>query len=114
MNMLVHWEIPSTDVQRSARFYADLFGWQMQSWSDDYMLFSVEAGTGGGISKVDQVGAPAISVYIGVDDIPAMLAHVEALGGKIVRPKIEIGGNMGFMAFFTDPCGCELGLWSQA
>ncbi len=114
MNTLVHWEIPSTDIQRSARFYAELFGWQMRSRSDDYMLFSVEAGISGGISKVDKVGSPTISVYIGVDDIPATLARVEALGGHIVRPRAEIGGGMGFTALFTDPCGCAIGLWSPS
>jgi hypothetical protein len=114
VSKLVHWEIPSTDVPRSAAFYAELFGWQMQGWSDDYMLFSVEDGVGGGISKVEAMAGPAVTIYLGVDDIPATLARVEALGGRVVRPKTEIGGGMGFMAFFTDPCGCELGLWSQA
>jgi uncharacterized protein len=113
MSHMVHWEIPSTDVPRSSEFYAALFGWQMQGWSDDYMLFSVEGGMGGGISKVATMPAPAIDVYIGVDDIPATLAKAESLGGRIVQARQEIGGGMGFMAFFEDPCGCRIGLWSQ-
>ena len=114
MSQLVHWEIPSTDVPKSAAFYAALFGWRMEGWSDDYMLFYVGEGVGGGISKVEAMPGPAITIYVGVDDIPVTLARVEQLGGKTVRPKTEIGGNMGFMAFFADPCGCEMGLWSQS
>jgi hypothetical protein len=113
MSKLTHWEIPATDVRQSATFYADLFGWRMQAWSDDYTMFEVEGGIGGGISKVEQMPAPAIQVYIGVDDIPATLVRVEALGGQVVQSKTEIGGGMGYTAMFQDPWGCRIGLWSQ-
>ena len=29
MSKLVHWEIPSTDLEKSKGFYTELFGWQM-------------------------------------------------------------------------------------
>jgi uncharacterized protein len=114
VSRLVHWEIPSTDVQRSGAFYTALFGWSMQGWSDDYVLFDSGEGTGGGISKVETMPAPAIGVYIGVDDIDAALAKVEALGGRTVQARSEIGGDMGFTAAFEDPCGCRIGLWSKS
>jgi uncharacterized protein len=113
MSQLTHWEIPATDVQQAAKFYTDLFGWRTQAWSDDYALFEVEGGVGGGISKVERMPAPAIQVYIGVDDIPATLLNVEGLGGRVVQPKTEIGGDMGYTAMFEDPWGCQIGLWSQ-
>jgi uncharacterized protein len=114
MNKLAHWEIPSTDLSKSTKFYAALFGWKMQSWSGDYALFEVEGGVGGGIAKVDKMPEPGIDVYIGVGDIPAVLAKAEALGGKVEKPKTEIGGGMGFYAFFRDPCGCRIGIASEA
>ena len=113
MSKLVHWEIPSTDLAVSTRFYTDLFGWSFAPWGDDYATFDVADGVGGGISKVEKMPAPCIEVYIGVADIPATLAKVETLGGKVIQPKTEIGGGMGNMAFFQDPCGCRIGLWSQ-
>jgi predicted enzyme related to lactoylglutathione lyase len=114
MNKLVHWEIPSTDLQKSSKFYSALFGWKIQSWSDTYAMFNVEDGVGGGIAKVEKMPEPGIDAYIGVDDIPAVLAKAEALGAKVEKPKTEIGGGMGFLAYFRDPCGCRIGLASKA
>ncbi len=114
MNSLVHWEIPSTDLRASSDFYGRLFGWRFQPWSDEYALFEVEGGVGGGISKVERMPEPCIQVYIEVPDIPACLAQVEALGGRTLQPKTEIGGEMGYYATFEDPCGCQIGLWSAA
>jgi hypothetical protein len=113
MDKLVHWEIPATDLKKAAEFYTSLFGWKFQSWSDDYMLFDVEDGVGGGISKVEKMPEPCVDVYIGVADIPAALKKVEALGGKVEKPKTEIGNNWGFYALFRDPCGCRIGIWSR-
>ena len=49
MDKPCHWEIPSTDLKKSTKFYSSLFGWKMQSWSDTYALFDVEGGVGGGM-----------------------------------------------------------------
>ena len=32
MPTLVHFEIPADDVERSRKFYSDLFGWKMEKW----------------------------------------------------------------------------------
>jgi hypothetical protein len=113
MNKLIHWEIPSTDVAKSAKFYADLFGWKLHSWADNYTVFEVEDGVGGGISKTDSIPNSCIDVYVGVDDIAATLKRVEELGGQPTGSKVEIGSGMGCYAFFLDPCGCRIGLWSK-
>jgi len=113
MNRMVHWEIPSTDVRKSADFYAKLFGWKMVPSFGGYMTFEVEGGVGGGINPVDKMPEPGIDVYIGVDDIPATLKLAEQLGGRTAKPKTEIGGGMGFYAFLTDPCGCRTGVWAK-
>jgi predicted enzyme related to lactoylglutathione lyase len=114
MNKLVHWDIQSTDLAKSREFYEEIFGWKTQQWAPDYALFEVEAGVGGGISLVEKMPEPCIEVYIEVEDIPATLAKAVELGGEIVREKMEIGGGMGYLARFTDPCGCLIGLWSKS
>ena len=48
MSKLVHWEIPTTDVKKSAESYTKLFGWKLQQWSQEYALFEVEDGVGVG------------------------------------------------------------------
>lgn len=113
MNKLCHWEIPSTDIESSVRFYGELFGWEFQPWSEDYRLFSVEDGIGGGLTKVDTMPGPGIRAYVEVDDIDATLARAEELGGKVVEPKAQIGKGMGWTAAFEDTCGAYMGLWQQ-
>lgn len=113
MGHLVHWEIPSTDVQRSADFYRQMFGWEMAELNDQYIMFDDEGGVGGGISKVETMPAPAIAVYIDVDDIPAALARAESLGGTTARGRTEIGGDNGYFGELRDPCGCLIGIWSK-
>ena len=114
MNKLVYWEIPTTDVQKASAFFGELFGWEMQPSGDDYVMFLVEDGIGGGIQKVEDAPGHGISAYIAVEDIPATLARVEELGGTTVHPKTEIGGGHGFWADFQAPGNtARVGLWSQ-
>lgn len=113
MDRLIHWEIPSTDVKKSSDFYAQLFGWKMQQLAPDCVLFDVDDGVGGGILKVHETPRDGIAVYIGVADIPTALKKAEELGAKVEKPKTEIGGGMGFYAYFRDPGGCRMGLWSR-
>ena len=42
MPTIVHFEIPSDDIERSRKFYADLFGWKIEKWpsTDDSQLTS--------------------------------------------------------------------------
>lgn len=113
MNSLVHWNIPSTDLARSRKFYQSLFGWKTRGYVPGYALFSVKGGTGGGIAQVKKMPRPCIEVYIEVADIEATLKKAVKLGGKVAQPKMAIWGNMGFMASLLDPCGCRIGLWSK-
>ena len=115
MNSICHWEIPSTDFDKSRAFYEGLFGWKTQPMPEtDYVLFEIEGGVGGGFTKVDKVGDTVIFVYIQVEDIPATLAKVAGLGGKVLDEKMGIGGGEhGYMGVFEDCCGVRIGLWSK-
>ncbi|MBM3332401.1 VOC family protein [candidate division WOR-3 bacterium] len=115
MPKLVHWEIPVVDMKRAQEFYEKLFGWKFQSWGEagDYTLFDSGESTGGALMKVDKMPEPAIRVYVGVDDMPAVLDRAVALGGKVGQPKSDIGGGMGFAGSLLDPWGCLIGLWSE-
>jgi hypothetical protein len=114
MNKLVHFDIQSTDLERSKTFYHELFGWKMQQWSPDYALFEYADGSGGGgLSLVDRMPAPCIEIYFEVEDIEAALAKAVSLGGMVSTTKTSIGGGYGFLARFTDCCGCLIGLWSK-
>ncbi len=113
MHNLVYWEIPATDRKKSADFYARLFGWKTTESGSNYTMFEVAEGVGGGIFQVERMPEPCIEVYIKVASIPATLQKVEELGGKVEKPKTEIGGGFGYYAFFRDPCGCRIGIWAK-
>ncbi len=108
---IVHVELKSADFDRTATFYRDLFGWQMQPFPEmSYLGFSAAGGPGGGFAKPEMSQAPGVLSYLGVADIDAKLAEVEKAGGRVVLGKMAVG-DMGSMAIFTDLDGNAVGLW---
>ncbi len=112
MNRVVHFEMPSEDRERVARFYSGVFGWQMQMMGPDmgdYILAmtteSDENGpkkpgaiNGGFFPKSDQ--QPAIpSVVIEVEDLRAHMKKVQDAGGQVIGEPVEIPGVGWFVAF---------------
>ena len=59
MHGFCHIEIPTTDAERSKKFYEDVFGWKFQYDPDsDYWLFETGDGPGGKarlVIRVDDV-----------------------------------------------------------
>jgi len=112
---ICHYEIPSTDFQKSKAFYEGLFGWKIEMMPEmDYAIFGVaDEKLGGGFNKVDKIVNDGIQIYIEVADIPATLAKATKLGGKIVLEKRQISPEYGYMAFLLDSCGAKIGLWSR-
>ena len=116
---IVHVEIPAQDPAANAKFYQDVFGWNLQHDANfDYWMFSAEGGPGGGWVKPEtsaenpmgyQIGAPLI--YLGTDDIEGDLERVVAHGGTVVTPKMEIPMT-GWFAVFTDAAGNRMALYT--
>ena len=113
MPHLVYWEIPSTDVAKSSAFYAALFGWTMTPSTGGYMMFETDGGVAGGLEPARAPLGRGIRVYIGVDDIPAILQKADTLGGTVIQEKTAIGGDHGHWGSFEDPGGSWIGVWSK-
>ncbi|HEV7216325.1 MAG TPA: VOC family protein [Chloroflexota bacterium] len=117
---IVHIDIPATDPKAAGVFYADVFGWQVQTppGMDDYPMFTADGGPGGGFPRagqtVDQltntVGEPL--VYLASQDINSDLQRVQAHGGQTVLPKTAIA-EYGWYAIFRDPSGNKIGLYTD-
>jgi predicted enzyme related to lactoylglutathione lyase len=110
----VHVEFAAEDPKAASKFYAALFGWKIEAQPEmDYVMFDVEPGPGGGFPKADgeTYKKGDVIVYVSTDDIEATLAKVGELGGKTLLPKTEIP-NMGWFAFFSDPSGNRVGLYT--
>ncbi len=108
---IVHVELSSTDLARSAAFYRELFGWKTEPYGNDYVLFTPPAPPEGGFNPVGGRWKPGdVVFYVTTDDIPATLAKVEQLGGTIELPETEIP-NVCWYALFRDPSGNRVGLF---
>ena len=110
MPNIVHFEIPADDIQRAKTFYANLFGWKIESVPGmDYNMIDTYSAPGGGMMKrihPDQ----QITGYIGVPSVDEYSAKVEQLGGKIIVPKKVIPG-MGYFVICMDTENNTFGIW---
>lgn len=109
---IVHIEIPAQNTQAAGQYYADLFGWKIESAPNfDYVMYEAEGGPGGGFTALDEHTKPGdVLIYVLTDDIEATLAKASALGGQVIQEKMEVPG-MGWMAIFSDPTGNRIGIW---
>lgn len=116
---VVHFEIGCQDAAKNKQFYADIFGWQFEGYGPAQMVTNIGArpdGSGGpGIGgHLNQLGHPPhnyVTVYVQVDNIESTLASIQKKGGKTIVPKQEVPG-MGYFAWFSDPEGNAVGLWT--
>lgn len=115
-NKLVHFEIPADDVERARNFYQELFGWHIESMSDQgfegywsVMVSDDENDMNGGLSE-RHASTPIPHFYIGVESMDQTLEKVRELGGTVEMAKDAIPG-MGWLALFKDPEGNVFGLW---
>ena len=114
-NPVVHFEIVSSDVEKSQSFFKELFDWHIEAMPMGDMPGMVygmvdthSEGISGGIGSSPD-GQTHVTFYIEVDDLQAYLDKAEALGGKTVMPVTEIPGYV-TLAMFSDPAGAVVGL----
>ena len=123
MNKVVHFEIPSDDVERASKFYKEVFGWVINAMPNmGYALLYTgptdekgmlkESGfiNGGMMKRWKEVKNPVIT--INVDSIEEAAKKIVANGGKVIREKMDVG-TMGYAGYFTDSEGNVMGLWEN-
>ncbi len=126
MDKVVHFEIPADDMERAKHFYGSIFGWEMADMpmpggmkymgittvpmDDKHMPKEPGAINGGMMQRSEAVRGPVFAINVSsVDDY---VKKVEAAGGKVVMPKMEVGG-MGYYAYVTDTESNVIGLWQD-
>ena len=106
-------EMPAVDIQRSADFYAKVFGWSIRRRGDGSTAFDDTTGEVSGTWVIARPPAsqPGLLVYIMVDSVAATIDAVVAHGGELVQP---IGADAPeITARFRDPAGNVIGLYQQ-
>lgn len=127
MPTLVHFEIPSDNLERTKKFYTDLFGWKIEKMPGtdqrEYWTFATTTNNKGGSNNGGgeqrtlsggmlerQMPQEPIMIYIGVDSVTEYSNKVERLGGKVIKQKTEVPGY-GWFAICTDTENNGFALW---
>ena len=102
-------EIPAKDIQKSADFYAKVFGWKIKKRGDGSTAFDDPVGgvSGAWVVKRAVSTKPGMLVYIMVDSISAATEAIVRAGGAIMRE------HTSEIAQFRDPAGNILGLYQE-
>ncbi len=106
-------EIPASDIGRSSRFYATVFGWQLRQRGDGHTAFDDATGEVSGTWVVGRPPStqPGLLIYVMVDSVATTLKTVVANGGEIVQP---IGADAPeITARVRDPGGNVIGLYQE-
>ena len=114
MPRVIHFEIAADDPERAVAFYRKVFGWKIEKWQGpiEYWLITTgpqeEPGIDGGLARRTDPSTGTENT-IGVDSVDAYVAKIQALGGKVVRPKAAVPG-VGWTAYCEDSEGNKFGL----
>lgn len=107
-------EIPAADVERSAQFYAAVFGWKSRMRGDGQRAFDDTTGavSGAWVPGRPPSREPGMLTYVMVDDLDATLRKVAAAGGAVATPRTSLGSGDAF-ATIVDPAGNLVGLYQE-
>jgi hypothetical protein len=114
MNRFTHFELATNDLEKTAQFYRNVFGWKIDKWEGpiEYWLVNTgdasTPGINGGLMHTDEHFKGTVNT-VEVDDIDAAIVKVLANGGEMVLPKGAIPG-VGYQAYFKDNAGIVVGL----
>jgi predicted enzyme related to lactoylglutathione lyase len=120
---VVHFEVHADDPERCAKFYSEVFGWEVTKWDNPHMeywmVMTCPKGTAGAINggivrrqgPRPAVGAP-VSGYVctlAVTNLDAKMEEVVSRGGLVALPKFAIPG-MAWQGYCIDTEGNIFGL----
>lgn len=122
-NPVVHFEMPYEDAKRLAKFYTEVFGWEMQELSgemgsyvlagttetDENKMVKIPGTINGGFYPKKAEWPQYPSVVISVDNIQEAMKRVTASGGQVQGDPMDIPG-IGTYVAFVDTEGNRVGM----
>ena len=121
MDNVVWWEIETTDPELFQQFHAALSGWSFEpafagtELGADYWIIRAGGRGIGGLQRAAPSASPPAAgprLYVAVDDLEAALDRAAALGGRVERSRVALGGDDRWFGIFRDPAGVSFGLWT--
>jgi uncharacterized protein len=113
MSEIRYVQIPATDAEVSAAFYASVFGWRIRTNSQGERAFDAGQVSGTWVLDREPTREPGLLVWIVVDSVEAALERVVDAGGEVASPP-EPQREGEAIATFRDPAGNVLGVFQQA
>ena len=117
---VVHFEVPADDVEKLRKFYSELFGWKIERMPGPAEYWGIATvpvnekgmpqrpGVNGGIMKRQNPEHKPVN-YIAVESVDEYVKKIEALGGRVIVPKMEVPG-VGWWALALDPEGNQFAI----
>jgi len=110
----VFFDVRTTDVTASRRFFTELLGWQVDDVAmgpAKFPMLVTDQGPWGGLTELTpgDSRAPQWLPYAPVADIDAAAAKAVELGGTIVRERTDL--PVGSLVVVTDPGGAAITLF---
>ena len=107
---VIWFEVMGKDGAALSKFYAELFGWNVDPAPNDYFMMTAGGERpDGGVGTDPSGGDGHVTWYVETDDLQASLDKAESLGGRTVMPPTEpMQGTS--IALFSDPEGHVVGL----
>lgn len=115
-NPVCHFEFMVSDVEKSKKFYSQVFEWKFKDSDMPGMRYiNIDTGkepTGGMMKKPAMAPMFALTTYFYVTSIDETLKKVTAAGGRVQMPKTEIPA-IGWWALFMDPDGIPVMIYES-
>lgn len=111
-------ELFTNDKAASIQFYTELFGWTIGEMEmpggESYTMFNLDDKPIAGLVEAPEgVDAPPMWLnYVTVADLDASIAKAVALGGTILKERVDI--PMGSFAVFSGKEGAVCAFWQYA
>lgn len=104
--------LPATDVQASATFYEEVFGWNIRD-TESGIAFddSVDQVHGRFTTQIDAVDNPGFVLYIMVKDAEETEQRIVEFGGEVVDPADR--DTFDILGLFRDPGGNLFGFYEM-
>lgn len=107
-NPVIFWELASHYSDKSVDFFKKVFDWDFK-YDKESTIHYVSSDQrfskfDGGIFTLRKAKLPFLTIYIKVEDIYAKVKEIEAAGGHIVDPVIEISPGI-LICLFNEPSG---------
>jgi len=108
---LVWNDLLTPDIETSASFYGDLFGWETEEipTAHGYRVIRNGGRSNGGMMPTTEA-PPSFMPYFGHEDVAKLLGEVAGLGGTVLNGPVRM--PQGTIAVLRDPQGAVFAVWT--